>query len=160
MATMRELVDAGYEFAKAFDVHLLCDDQGSILRESPHALYAKRATAPLLAGGEGPFCRFDAPPGLTDAGVYAICADREVRYVGQTMNGLTQRFGAVGYGRIHPRNCYAGGQPTNIRVNAAILGAVERGQSLSVWFMDVPPSDLDPVEDELRSRFSPPWNAS
>lgn len=156
---MRQIVDAGYPFAKTFDVHLLRDDRGAIAQETPHALYAKRDTARLLPGGDGPFCRFEAPPDLTDAGVYAIATARSVCYVGQTMNGLTQRFGHGGYGGIPPRNCYAGGNAANLRVNAAILRAVEDGESVSVWFLDVPPSDLDLVEDEVRERFSPPWNS-
>lgn len=162
MTTVDRVHAAGYDFAYAFDISPLRDDDGNLWRDLPHERYAKKAQSRLLPGGEGPFCRFDCPPGLDDAGVYLIVSDRQVCYVGQTTNGLSERFGATakGYGRIAPRNCYRGGEPTNVRVNGLLFGEADLGRRCSVWFLPVALSDLDVLEDEIKQRFSPPWNVS
>lgn len=160
MTTVDRVRGAGYDFAHAFDISLQRDGEGTVWRDLPHERYARKGQARLLPGGEGPFCRFDCPPGLDDAGVYLIASGDQVCYVGQTSNGLSERFGAnaKGFGRISPRNCYAGGQPTSVRINGLVLGESEKGQRCAVWFLPVPLSDLDVVEDEIKRRFSPPWN--
>lgn len=157
-ATLARLVAAGYAFEHAFDIQVARDPDGQIQEDHPHLRYPKREKSRLVPGGDGPFCQFPCPGDLTDAGVYAICVGDSVTFLGATMNGLTQRFGSEGYGRIHPRNCFAGGQPTNVRVNHAILVEAQAGHKISVWFLALPPSDVEIVGEELQTLYAPAWN--
>jgi len=151
-----DVVKAGFSFRPACEIAVRRRTDGEIETDTPHLRSPLRKGGRLLKGGEGPFCKFNCPSGLKDAGVYLICCDDHVCYVGQSGTGLSQRFGSPGYGSIQPRNCYQGGQSTNIWINANVLQASIANREISVWFL--PSQGLDEVEKAIKSRFSPPWN--
>ena len=97
------------------------DQYGRVLEEHPASRYNNRKRLSLNLYGEGPFCRFriEADKQILDSlGVYAIVEESErALYIGKC-SGRTSTFGKrfnTGYGTIHPRNCYKGGQSTNCR---------------------------------------------
>lgn len=107
-----------------------------------------------MPDGEGPFCRFRVPASLSETGVYAFVTGATVLYVGQSAN-LANRFN-MGYGHISPRNCYAGGQATNCRVNKLVLHESEAGQALHLWFKQT--HNVDETERHLVTTLQPHWN--
>lgn len=107
------------------------------------------------AHAAGPFCTFAVPSAPNDAGVYAVTAGDEVKYIGECED-LARRFGPMGYGRISPRNCHDDGQSTNCKLNALILEAAKKGEHLEIWFY--PTGEHKAVEAQLLSAMSPPWN--
>lgn len=122
----------------------------------PKERYPKAKQKPLHSHGEGPFCRFNVD-GLPDtSGIYAVTLTGRLTYVGIAKKSLKQRWGPQGYALISPVNCYEGGQPTNCKVNHAILEAVWRKQVVELWIreMDEPRS----LETQLIRELSPPWN--
>jgi len=98
--------------------------------------------------------RFRIPARLREAGVYLICVNGQIRYVGEC-DGLSHRFDA-GYGQISPRNCYMKGQSTNCKINHLILETTRRGLRVKLYFL--PATDRKRIEQELRNRFRPSWN--
>jgi hypothetical protein len=129
---------------------------GKIKQYDPKAQYAKKATTPLNKYGAGPFCRFSLNKrelwGVK--GVYALFDTQNLLYIGQTVN-LLQRFND-GYGNIAPRNCYAGGQNTNCKINAMVLQKCLEGEHVFLFFFES--SDYDRVEHELIEALFPPYN--
>lgn len=146
---------AGREFRRVAVIRPEADANGLPVEEMPHLQYDNRAGLPLNRHGYGPFCRFSVwglPP---RPGVYAVTVAGGLVYVG-IANDLRERWGARGYGRIHPRNCFRGGQSTNCKVNHAILTAARGGREIQLWIHET--LSLRPVEQRLISRFEPPWN--
>lgn len=130
------------------------DGSGNVCEFLPQARYGKARIVPLHKHGRGPFCRFRIPPHFRVEGVYVLCIDGAVHYVGECVN-LSSRFN-MGYGQISPRNCYDHGQPTNCKINHFILEATRRGNEVDLWFLQTRNRKL--VESELITRFKPPWN--
>jgi hypothetical protein len=122
----------------------------------PQAQYAKAATAKLHSHGLGPFCRLRVAQGIRQAGLYLVLCDA-VRYVGICGN-LAERWGPRGYGAIHPRNCYAGGQLTNCKVNAGVLREVKEGSTPLLYFR-AQQAGRQQSEAALIALLRPPWNA-
>ena len=123
----------------------------------PQSRYRNVKRLPLNPHGRGPFCQFRIPADRPYAGVYVLTVNGTPRYVGECVH-LSERFNARGYGTIHPRNCYKGGQPTNCRVNNLILEAARAGQNLELWFHET--ANRKPLEAHLVSRLQTPWNAN
>ncbi len=132
------------------------DTSGTIVEFSPQGRYAKADAHALHKHGHGAFCRFciAVPKGL--AGVYALVVDGSVRYIGECED-LGKRFN-MGYGTISPKNCYAGGQPTNCKINRRVLGVSKGGGRVDLYFLPTPLSLRKAVENQLVARCSPPWN--
>lgn len=131
------------------------DANGLPVEETPHLRYDNEGGLPLNRHGAGPFCRLSVwglPP---RPGVYAVTVAGALVYVG-IANDLRERWGARGYGRIQPRNCFRGGQSTNCKVNHAILTAAREGREIRLWTHET--ISLRPVEEMLIARFDPPWN--
>lgn len=105
----------------------------------------------------GPFCRFVLAKGDTRSGVYVMTVDNNAVYVGKAAR-LEQRWGAVNYGSISPRNCEADGQSTNCRINNFILQAAEAGHAIQLWFVPTDPSMLSQTEARLYRALKPAWN--
>lgn len=61
-----------------------------------------------------------------------MTSDEEVIYTGITRN-LQRRWSPLGYSRIHPRNCYLGGQSTHCKINSGILRETLAGHVLRLW---------------------------
>ena len=107
----------------------------------------------MLPRGGGPFCRFSiqAPQA---PGVYLWVAEGQLLYIGETVN-LRQRFN-TGYGAISPRNCYAGGQSTNCKMNQVVLDYYNRGTPIQLYFF--PTQRYKQVELELLGKLNTPYN--
>lgn len=130
----------GVDFSFVDDIELDRDSLGRALEERPASRYNNRKSLRLNMHGEGPFCHFqikDDKQTLDSLGVYAIVQNpSNVFYIGKCTGAtstLGKRFNS-GYGAIHPRNCYQGGQSTNCRINHLILEATKQGELLTVVF--------------------------
>jgi hypothetical protein len=88
------------------------------------------------------------------AGAYVLTVDDNPAYVGECIN-LSSRYNN-GYGNISPRNCYAGGQLTNCRINHLIHNAVNAGQQIKLWFLRT--ANRKTIEAELINALKPEWN--
>lgn len=133
------------------------DLRGIPIEYFPQNSYQNRNSLPLNRHGQGPFCRFEIPK-LTDGpGVYAITVDDTVVYIGECQN-FRERYGPRGYGVIHPRNCFVGGQSTNCKVNTRVLEATLRNVIPDLWFMSESDRSRKLVEADLVSKFQPQWN--
>jgi hypothetical protein len=152
---MVEKVIGGCSFRFIIQIALSRDASGNVIRLMPQSRYANTQNLPLHNYGGGPFCRFRIPNNLRLEGVYALCVDESIRYIGECLN-LSARFNS-GYGEISPRNCYRGGQPTNCRVNGLVLSSTDRSETLNLWFH--PTVNRKTVERQLRVLLHPPWNA-
>lgn len=90
-------------------------------------------------------------------GIYAISNNDQVLYVGECQS-FVDRFGPRGYGAIHPRNCFRGGQSTNCKVNSRVLALHRRGEIPTLWFGPEGQVGRKLVEVELIRILDPPWN--
>ena len=127
---------------------------GTVQGLMPQERYAKRSLYPLNKYGAGPFCKFRIPTTYAHPGVYALTVGEEVRYIGETQN-LTRRYN-MGYGTISPKNCYKGGQETNVRMNNLIYSAALAGEVVSLWFHQT--ADFKAIEVALRLAHRARWN--
>lgn len=126
---------------------------GKVKRYYPEDSYENKDDLSLLEVGEGPFCRFSVQAGAW-TGVYLWVADGEILYIGETLN-LANRFN-IGYGHISPRNCYAGGQSTNCRMNKVVLDYFEKGKIIALFFC--PTAEYKELEAELLAKRHPRFN--
>lgn len=135
------------------------DFSGAIVGDFPQGRYANLKNLPLHRYGSGPFCRFQVAAGWSQAGIYALTGKQDVLYVGECQN-LEERWGTRGYGRIHPRNCYQGGQQTNCRINNLIYLEALASQELALWFCPVNGGKHMRLaaETSLIAATRPPWN--
>lgn len=147
---------AGREFALVGELGPDLGSDGIPLEFMPQAAYAKAATTRLNPHGAGPFCRLRIAAGWREAGVYAVVVHGDVRYVG-ICDDLSERWGPRGYGAIHPRNCYVGGQATNCKVNAAVLREVKAGRQPQLFFTAMSDGRRE-FESMLVRELQPPWN--
>lgn len=127
---------------------------GSILEIMPQDSYKNLKGLPLNKYGAGPFSRFRIPKNLDFCGVYAVFVDCDLKYIGEC-EVLSSRFN-TGYGQISPKNCYAGGQETNCRINTLVLQQARAGAKISLWFLAT--NEHKTIEQELRSTLSTDWN--
>jgi hypothetical protein len=148
------MVIGGYSFDHVCDIAPLREADGSLTPLMPQERYAKRHLFPLNRYGAGPFCKFRIPPTYPHPGVYLLTVREEVRYIGET-NNLSRRYN-MGYGTISPKNCYKGGQETNVRMNTLIYQSALAGDVLSLWFHQT--TDYKPIEVALRLAHRAPWN--
>jgi hypothetical protein len=130
-----------------------------LIELSPQSRYKDAASTALHAYGDGPYTRFRIGRGRNEAGLYILTVDGEPVYAGECAN-LSKRWGPNGYGGISPRNCFVGGQPTNCRVNAAILRAAKAASLIELWFtgFDGPKQDRLALETTLIRALQPRWN--
>jgi hypothetical protein len=123
----------------------------------PQARYAKAAKSRLHRHGAGPFADLIPPPLPHESGVYVLAAEGVPKYVGMAVD-LAERWGPRGYSRIHPRNCFVGGQSTNCKVNTAILHLMKVRVEPDLWFRIC--ADPRPIERTLIQVLEPEWNAN
>lgn len=135
------------------------DNNGQVVSEFPQTSYANAKNLPMHRYGAGPFCRFQVAVGWPRGGVYVLAKEEEVLYVGECQN-LEERWGTRGYGRIHPRNCYQGGQQTNCRINNLICMESQNSTVLALWFFPISGGKQERVaaESSLIASTRPPWN--
>lgn len=103
----------------------------------------------------GPFGYMALPAAPSAPGVYVVFVNDEARYVGEGQD-LAERFGPMGYGQIHPRNCHHDGQSTNCKLNSLVLKEAKEGRTSEVWFRFSTERRL--LEAKLISELNPPWN--
>lgn len=151
-----ELMLGGEHFGWFDHIEPETGPDGLPLECMPQAKYAKAAQTRLNRHGQGPFCRFSVSGLPATSGVYAVTVGRILKYVG-IANDLRQRWGPQGYARIHPKNCYVGGQSTNCKVNNRILRAAKEGSKVELWIHETPDPRL--LEERLIDELDPPWNA-
>jgi hypothetical protein len=128
---------------------------GEIRDFTPHVTFKDTRALKLLPGGDGPFCKFSISSQWQGRpGVYVFLVDGALVYVGEC-ECLAKRVNQ-GYGCIAPRNCFLGGQSTNIRINRLIRDAILRGRRVELAFCCT--ESRKRVESEMINRLSPPWN--
>lgn len=130
---------------------------GKLIEDMPQSRYHRADSTPLNRHGDGPFCRFSVAGLPVASGVYAVTVARKLVYVGIAKKSLRERWGPRGYAHIHPKNCFKGGQPTNCKVNHAILLAAREGLAIDLWTQLA--EDPRPIERRLIADLAPPWNA-
>ena len=81
--------------------------------------------------GDGTFSRFRlTDPVIRQAkGLYAYVTDGTVVYIGRCRDSMSKRID-LGYGKIHPKNCYIDGQATNCHLNGRITPL---SASIALW---------------------------
>ncbi|GHC21217.1 GIY-YIG nuclease family protein [Aidingimonas halophila] len=144
----------GYAFKHICDIEPVKNDDGTVREFTPQDRYENTGRLALNRYGVGPFCKFKISRNIARSGVYALVVDEYVYYIGECEN-LTNRFN-MGYGNISPRNCFAGGQETNCRINNLIFTSVSEGLKATLWFHET--SDYKQVESDLRARGKFGWN--
>lgn len=139
-----------YEFDFVCDLLPERDRDGRLIEyvhELPAGVRGNRYAA-------GPFCTFQVP-GQSVPGIYCLLLEGRVVYAGQARD-FAKRWGPIGYGHIHARNCHSDGQSTNCKINATVLAYAKAGTPLSLWFHATP--DLNEVESHLLSALRPELN--
>lgn len=126
---------------------------GSVATHRPQARYAGATISPLHRYGDGEFCSFRLPSAPNSPGVYLMCLDEEIKYVGEA-ESLNKRMYA--YGHISPKNCFVGGRQTNCRINKLVLHVTSTGKDVEVWFHSC--DDYKQLEAALIAALRPPWN--
>ncbi len=148
------IVVCGYEFHFIQKLIPECDAQGNVVKYYPQNKFDNRKRLPLSQHGAGAFCRFSINAGDWP-GVYLWVVDDQIIYIGETA-GLKQRFN-IGYGIISPRNCYAGGQSTNCKMNKVVLDQYELGKTVNLYFHAA--TEYKQIELELLRQIRAPYNA-
>ena len=145
-----------FSFEHICDIEPEKEIEGNIKVYYPQSQYKNPNDLALHKYGIGPFCTFAIPRDLRREGVYLIKIDADIKYVGECEN-LASRFN-MGYGNISPRNCYAGGQTTNCRINNAIYNHSLNTNNIELYFYET--TNRYEVEWELINTLNPPWNRS
>jgi hypothetical protein len=92
---------------------------------------------------------------LNAKGIYAYYAGSELKYIGRCRDSMKKRVNN-GCGKIHPKNCYIDGQPTNCHLNALITQSREE---IALWLCPIASDDkITMTEVLLLRRYRPPWN--
>lgn len=152
---MIKLLDYEFEYIKELQAQK--DSYGTIIEYEPQTRYRNHKSLPLGNHGVGSFCKFSIDRKWTGIpGVYMLMSGSEILYIGQTVD-FAQRFN-TGYGNISPKNCFAGGQVTNCKINKLVLDYTKRGKRIALYFHQS--IDFDRIEDRLIEQFSPPYNGS
>lgn len=143
----------GYKFKYLQSLSLDRNKDGSIKLFYPQSNYDNVRKLPLSKYGGGSFCRFSIDADEVP-GVYIWVIDNEIIYIGETVN-LKSRFNS-GYGVIHPRNCYIGGQSTNCKMNKVVLENVLNDKEVKIYFYQT--LDYKAVEFYLIKKLKPKYN--
>ncbi len=143
-----------YSFFQITAIFPQVDDSGTVIRHMPQSRYLNEERIPLNKYGKGPYCKFKIPSNYNTSGVYALTVGDTVKYIGECVN-LSSRYNA-GYGNISPRNCYAGGQETNCRINNLIYAEIVKSKTVALWFYQT--IQYKTVESELRGNQQLDWN--
>ena len=120
----------------------------------PQKCYVEARRKPLNPYGRGPFCRLEPLELPTASGVYAVVIERQsVAYVGITVN--LRRQWRQGYAYISEANCYDDGQPTNCKINNAILMETLENRAIDLWIRET--DEPGHLKSELNRELHPPW---
>ena len=118
-------------FHKAESISLRKGNDGSFVY-FPQLRFNNVKKYPYLAGinDSTEFCSFklNLPK---QKGVYLWVVDDEIIYLGEAVD-LYSRFN-TGYGNISPRNCFKGGQSTNVKMNRVALEYFKQGKMINIY---------------------------
>lgn len=145
----------GYQFELISEIEPQRNAERRIIEKLPQGRYKNEKGLALNKHGGGPFCEFKIGNQWPFAGVYAITLDRIAVYIGECQN-LSERFGPRGYGSIHPRNCFMGGQSTNCKLNNLVMTHAKQNREILLWFLRS--ADRKSVEAQLIPAIQPKWN--
>ena len=122
------------------------------ITHKPCLLYNNKKNYPLLENGNRDFCycvltdsselnklpekvKINLPK---EPGVYLWVINGIVQYVGRATGSKTDtlysRFRS-GYGNISPKNCYKGGQSTNIKMNGLVLDSYRNKEEIKIYYI-------------------------
>ena len=142
------------KFEKFCTLSVIQDKNGSFFY-SPQLRYNNKNNHPYLAGIDEKtlFCKFK--PNLPIIkGVYLWVINGEIVYIGEGVN-LRDRFNN-GYGNISPRNCFKGGQSTNVKMNRIVLWHYENNQHIDIYLCET--SEHKRIEFMLLKRIKTKYN--
>ena len=108
-------------------------------------------------GDEPAYCTFSIvdPLYLARKGLYIYVLHGEVTYIGKTQDNFKKRIN-VGYGTIHPKNCYLDGQATNCHLNALIA---QHKKEIEFYLCPLDSnSEISEFEEKLIQSLKPKWN--
>lgn len=146
--------ELGIHFTKTAEIRLLRDENGSYVY-FPQLRFNNVKNHPYLAGinESTEFCHFkpDLPKGK---GVYLWVVDNEIIYLGEAVD-LRSRFNS-GYGNISPRNCFKGGQSTNVKMNRVALSYFKEGKKIDIYIIKT--EKHKEIEAFLLNRIFTPYN--
>lgn len=103
-----------------------------LFADRPQLRFDNVKNYPYLSGVDETtvFCHFKLNLPNT-SGVYLWVVDEEIIYIGEAEN-LKARFNN-GYGNISPRNCFKGGQSTNVKMNRAALKYFNQRKTIMLY---------------------------
>ena len=118
------------------------------------------------AYGDGPFAVLKMPPLPDSSGLYLLCVDGAVVYVGHTRKSLRNRLVSNGLARISHYSTLSaqpgrtnGGQQTHCRVNALANRALRNNRSLTLLYKVTEESGAHSAKTAwMRRHGSPTWN--
>ena len=91
----------------------------------------------------------------TRKGVYFYFIEGELMYIGRCRDSMRKRID-LGYGKIHPKNCFIDGQSTNCHLNAKIA---QHRSNVALWLAEMAlDSEIVSREVELIRKYKPQWN--
>lgn len=100
------------------------------------------------------FCKFK--PNLPQVkGVYLWVANDEIIYIGESVN-IKSRFND-GYGNISPRNCFVGGQSTNVKMNRVALLYYKVNQPIDIYYCIT--NEHKKIETYLLNKINTEYNS-
>lgn len=146
-----------YDFKFIQKIEPVVDKDGNIKEFQPQNKYKNDKNLELNKYGEGSFCKFSINPIWSGvSGVYAFFINTELVYTGQCID-FAKRFNQ-GYGYISARNCFAGGQSTNCKINKLVLNSVKENKDVELYFLIT--NNYDKIERDIINNYNPPYNDS
>lgn len=144
-----------YEFVRLGTPSFERNSDGEVKVKRPQDRYSNSEQQALHPHGSGPFCQFNLDDRSYEEaeGVFLITVDGQPKYIGRSSN-----IGKYIYdiSNVSPSACYEGGQQTVCRINTKIFQAAREGRDVAVWRTESENSDR--IKQELRNRFTFPWN--
>lgn len=119
-------------------------------------LYYKRF---LNKYGDEEYCRFSLGEKNHHflKGLYLYYVNDNIKYIGRCLDNYAKRVN-MGYGKIHPKNCYIDGQTTNCHLNSLINSSADVN---TLRFFICPMEDIDKIKEIevlLIQQYKPDWN--
>ena len=142
------------KFEKFCTLSIIPDKVGAF-GYSPQLRYKNIKNYPYLTGIDENtvFCKFK--PNLPNVkGVYLWVLNGEIIYIGEGVN-LRDRFNN-GYGNISPRNCFKGGQSTNVKMNRIVFCHYENNQHIDIYLCET--SEHKQIEFMLLKKIKTKYN--
>lgn len=142
------------EFEKASSIELIPDNDGHF-EYFPQRQYKNIKCHTYVNGIDenSCFCKFKLNLPKVK-GVYLWVVDDEIIYLGEGVD-LYKRFN-VGYGNISPRNCFKGGQSTNVKMNNIALKTISSGKKIDIYIFAT--QNHKQLEKELLQAIKTPYN--